>query len=66
MVGSRGAVSEQCTGNKETPPSNTRCHLFHQVVVVPAVKSASILVIVFELRLKNERSCSFWSSTLDF
>lgn len=66
MVGSRGAASEQCTGKKETPPSNTRNHLFHQVVVVPVVKSASILIIVFELRLKNERSCSFWSFTFDF
>lgn len=66
MVGSRGAVSEQCTGKKETPPSNTRCHLFPQVAVVPVVKSASILIIVFELRLKNEGSCSFWSFMLDF
>lgn len=56
MEGSRGAVSEQCTGKKETPPSNTNtwCRLVHQVVVVPVVKSASISVIVLELRLKAE------------
>lgn len=66
MVGGRGAVSEQDTGKKETPSSHTRCHFFHQVVVVPVVKSASILIIVFDLRLKNEKSCSFWSFTLDF
>lgn len=57
-------MSEQGTGKKET--SNTRYHLFHQIVVVPLVKSASVLIIVFELRLKNEMSCSFWSFALDF
>lgn len=53
MVGSRGAVSEQCTGKKETPPSNTGHNLFHQVVLVPVVKSASILMIVFEAKKRE-------------